>query len=260
MEKLNYDLLQRLVDPHAQHRLDIVKIGITRFGDNKAEIHLGETVPFVANVKFVVNEASYALLKDRYPHIARGDTLFWINNRGEIKTDCDVEIDSDGVARWVADHYDFIFRVRGVDRTAFRPYRREPVDSDQFSTIEPWLQEINTLAVRGEVIDVDFDVKPKPCDARPVRRAVLQRDVAVRFDQAVLGLRLEIQGKCESVDKLKGGRYWISLHSDDDPDLKLSVLVETVRVVDAPRPVLPEPAERSRSELVTNPYSTPNPK
>ncbi|HEU4731718.1 MAG TPA: hypothetical protein VFT22_27670 [Kofleriaceae bacterium] len=259
MEKLNYDLLDRLVDAHAHHNLDIVKVGVTRFGDDKAEIQLGETVPFVANVKFVVNERTYALLKEHQLQIARGDTLFWINNRGEIKTDCDVAIDSDDIARWVDDHYEFVFRVRGVDRTALRPYRREPVDSDRFATVEPWLQEINTLAVRGEVIDIDFDVKPKTPEPRPVRKAVLSRSaIPAAFDQATLGLRLEIQGRCESIAKLKNARYSIALYSEDDPDLKLSVIVENVWTTDAPRSALP--ADRTRAEITSLAYSQPNTK
>jgi hypothetical protein len=250
--QLNYELLEKLVDAHANHCLEVVKLGITRFGDDKSEILLGETVPFVANVKFVVTEASRARLRDQQRDLASGDTLFWINNRGEIKTDRDVEIDSDSVARWVGDHYDFTFRVRGVDRSAFRPYRREPVDVDQYATVEPWLQEIQTVAVRGEVIDIDFDVKAKAPGPRPVRKVLLStREIPLLFEQARLGVRIEVQGNYEAVGKLARGRYRIALRSDDDPDLQLTLVVDTVQPADAPRSAFPEPAERSRKDPTT---------
>lgn len=253
--QLNYQLLEKLVGVDADHCLKIVKIGVTRFGDDTSEIRLGETVPFVANVKFVVTEPAHRQLRGDLG-VVIGETLFWINNRGEIKTDLEsapgvpIEVDSDSVARWVSDHFEFTFHVRGVDRSVFRPYRREPVSADQFRTVEPWLQEINTTAVRGEVIDIDFDVKPKLPDVRPVRKVLLSTDeVPALFEQATLGLRLEVHGRYDSVAKLKNGRYWIPLHSDDDPDLKLAVVVESVTEARPSTP--PDFVQRPRHDSTT---------
>lgn len=251
--KLNYQILQCLVDPDSNHSLEIVKVAVTRFGDDRSEIQLGQTVPFVANVRFVLTARAQAQIKVEYGGLVGiGDPLFSINNRAEVVTEIEgLEIDADSVGRWISDHYDFTFHIRGIDQSPFRPYHRDTVDVEQFETVEPWLQEINTIAVRGEVIDLDFDVKAKaPHPRRTGSKALLSKSAVVTFTEGELHLGLEIEGKYASVADLKNGRYWIALHSEDAPDLKLSVKVESVPVQPSPSPQT-EPARKRNPTRIT---------
>ncbi len=224
---LNYELLQKLVDEKCNHHLEITKVHVTRFGDDTSEIQLGQTVPFVATARFVCTREAYGKLKDQLQHLAVGDVLFAINDRAEVVTEPNIPIDTGSVARWIRDHFEFTFQVRGLDRPLFRPCQREPIDADQFATFYPWLQEINTATLRSEVIDIDVEIQAKTPESRTGRRHLLSiRDLSVPFEHGVeLTLALEVEGNYASVDKLKNGRYWIALHSHDDPDLTLALRV-----------------------------------
>src|ERR1041384_1822374 len=102
--KLNYQMLQKLVDLDCNHSFEVVKVAVTRFGDDSSEINLGQIVPFVANVKFVVTSLAFEKLRGECGKvIAHRDTLFSINNRAEVVTAIDgLDIDAVSVARWVS--------------------------------------------------------------------------------------------------------------------------------------------------------------
>jgi hypothetical protein len=247
---LNYECLLDIVNLDQGHHLEVVRRDVTRLGNTSSEIQLGQTVPFVATADFVLTDASNRCL--RIANCAAGTTLMTIDSSGVVRCPLPgIPFDSRAAARWIAHHYDFKFHVRGLERSPFRPYSRDPVfEADQHATIVPWIQEINTSSVRGDAIEIDFDVRPRlpPPGAAPRKPLLAKTKLPVVFDHgAGVKLELAVEGNYDSAQKLVGGTYWITLHSDDQPDLKLEVKVTSVE--ELPRKVPSEPAPSDKPAL-----------
>jgi len=236
--KLTYAILEKLADAKAGHHLDLTQVSVARFGDDKSAIELGATVPFVARFALTATPAAIELLRSLHIKVIPvGGLVLGVNASGELESDLDVEIAAD-VPKWIADHYAFGFAVRGVDRSAFRPYRLSRVDEDDYPSFYPWIQEITTHAVRGELIDVEVDIEPRDPPVSARKRSVLTRSpVPVQLDQALVHLAFEVHGNYQSPASLANGEYWITLHSDHRPDLKLKLAVHDVSIEPAEPPV-----------------------
>ena len=243
--KLSYAVLEKLADTKAGHNLELAQVSVARFADDRSPIELGVTVPFVARFSLLATTAAVKLLRAAGITLQAGDVVLRVNPSGEVESGPGVELAGDA-PQWLADHYAFAFEVHGIDRSAFRPHRLSPVDEDDYPSFYPWIQEITTLAVRGELIDIELDIEPRDPPVRARKRIVLTRNaLQVPMDQALVRLALEVDGDYQAPASLANGQYWIALHSDHQPDLKLRVAVHGIAVHAAPGKTaeLPPPDE-----------------
>jgi len=248
--KLTYDLLERLVildDDDDSIELKVVTKGVSRLGGDdhdRTRIELGENVVFVASFELHITEDVYDLWEnDLYLDKRDVGAILAIDKDGNVISPRGYEFDRDEIARWIGEHYEFIFRLTGLERAPFRPYRPQPVDAELYGTVYPWLQELNVISVVGDVIDIEFDARPRK--RKPyVRDTELSTDTRVGFDEAELRLAISVAGNRDALEKLRCREYWIDLRSDTDPDLKLKIKVEkiTVRETDRKRLLTEAPA------------------
>jgi hypothetical protein len=227
-KKLTYELLMKLVDPAKNHHLEIVPTAITRLDGDGRDIELGETVAFVANFSVRMTSEFYELVGRAISLDEKIVELFKIDKNGEVVTELEgFEFDKDGVAKWLGEHFDFSFRVSGVETRPVRWRREQPVDADLYGTVYPWLQEINVVSAAGDVVDIDFEVKPRRSKRRqPEVPLIAHSDIG--FDQAEVRLQIVVEGNHDALENLRNRDYWIDLHSTKHPDLKLRLKVEKV--------------------------------
>jgi hypothetical protein len=169
MDSLNSMLLDQLVPS----MLEITNVDIKRLRDDRSEIQLGDEVAFVATATFRLTADGVGALKRNVPavatrELAAGSRLFSIGADAELSSEL-LTVDEDSAARWLADHYDFAFLLDGAPHGPFRPVGqiRVPPDDQPSSSFTrevavPWIQKLNTAAIKGDYVDVDVQISPKP--------------------------------------------------------------------------------------------------
>jgi hypothetical protein len=241
MGTLTSKLLDAILDTDGKPELTVEADEVLRFDDDTSrELQLGQSEALVATADFRLTTSGLAALvaanqSELKSDLAKANAepLFSIDNTGEITTTLPFKID-DSVTTWLAAHYDFNFRIRGVERAPFAPYRRERVDADKYRTIYPWLQVVNTLAVRGDLIEIEVSIDPVSRKRPRARGALLTKgDWLVPFDDNDLIVKLVVEGNYDTASQLVKHNYWITLHSDDGPDLRVAVNVGIVAKPDA---------------------------
>ena len=174
MDKLDAGVLDKFPPPLSTY-LEPTNIDVKRLRDDRAEIQLGDEVAFVATLAFRVTHEGLALLKGWEPtqsaglkELAAGDSLFTIAADGDLVS-TGLPIDADGLSKWIAERYEFAFLLNGGTHHAFGPVGRGRVatdDTGRGKPAQPWIQKLNTAAIKDDYIDVDVQIteRSKPVD------------------------------------------------------------------------------------------------
>jgi len=237
---LNYELLTEIVDLDKGHHLEVNAVEVTCLRDVSRGIAIGDILPFVAVTQFLLTRDN--TLSRKIPNCEHKTVLMYIDERGAVKSDiAGVDLDATSVARWIAEHFRFDFKARGSERSQFVQCERAAV-IDEHTTYLPWIQEINTSSLRGASLDVDFTVTAKAPPVTGTKSQALLKVVKdgleLRFDDACVLLQLRVFGNYASAEDLELNRYWLTLHSDTKPDLRVAVDIVDVE----PRYAAPAPA------------------
>ena len=160
--------------------LEPTDLDVKRLREDRSEIQLGDEVAFVAAVAFRVTSQGAAeltgattttgpttgpqglqILKD----LSKEDILFSIGPDGEIVSSS-VPLDNDSIAQWIANTYDFTFQLNGSHHPAFGPVGRVRIAPEDAPGTKsriplPWIQKLNTAAVKDDYIDVDVKIEPR---------------------------------------------------------------------------------------------------
>jgi hypothetical protein len=165
MDKLTYEVLNEIV--HASEgaeAIEVVNVDIKRLRDDKSDIQPGDEVAFVATGSFRLADPNTTVLDRLMGHgldIAVGDELFAIGPDAELRSK-KLPLDEDSVALWLAQNYKFTFLLNG-DEGAFGPLgpvritTPSPASHDAVLVL-PWLQKLNTAAVKDDYVDVDIRI------------------------------------------------------------------------------------------------------
>jgi len=234
--RLTYDLLMRLValdERDDRIELKVVPKGVARLGGDDGDrlrIDLGENVVFVASFELYLTEDVFDIWEDAiYLDKRDTDPILSIDKDGNVTSPRGYDFDPADVARWIGEHYEFKFKLAGLEPAPFRMYRKQPVDAELYGTVYPWLQELNVTSVAGDVVEIEFDVTPRKVKRRPIDHD-LTTEGRVSFDEAEVTLAISVAGNHDALEKLRCNEYWIDLRSDTDPDLKLKIKVESIKV------------------------------
>jgi hypothetical protein len=261
MDKLTYEVLNEIV--HASEgaeAIEVVNVDIKRLRDDKSDIQPGDEVAFVATGSFRLAEPGTTVL-DRLrgrglTDIAVGDELFAIGPDAELRSK-KLPLDEDSVALWLAQNYKFTFLLNG-DEGAFGPLgpvritTPSPASHDA-ALVLPWLQKLNTAAVKDDYVDVDIRIDsvapaalPPPPPA-PIALVLPEVTTSVtsgaqRFD---VSLAVTAEITAQSAAQLVGATMQLPLktqHPDGD-----IVLVFTVKGVTSTPFAAPPPSTAIRT-------------
>src|SRR5262249_23261874 len=108
--------------------------------------------------------------------------------------------------------------------------RRERVEADRFRTVYPWIQEINTLSLGGDLIEIEVSIVPVPHKkAHTTATSLLSlSDALLQFDDSEVLVQLAVEGNYPAAAALVKHNYFLTLHSDDGPDIRVAVAVGLV--------------------------------
>jgi hypothetical protein len=173
MDKLDASTLYTLFKQPINNYLETTDIDVARLRDDRSEIQLGDEVAFVATVSFRVTSLGASTLASAVQgglgvllrDLAKEDVLFSIGADGELVSS-NVPLDNDSVAQWIADNYVFGFQLNGARHAAFGPVGRVRLSPDDtkpaHSRALPWIQKLNTAAIKEDYIDVDVKLELAP--------------------------------------------------------------------------------------------------
>jgi hypothetical protein len=239
MTRLNYDILQEFAGSDRQ--LELVDLDAARLRDDVSEIHAGDEVAFVATGKLRLSKEGLTAARQKanqpsspledwktiLKNWTHTDVLVEIGSDAEIESDIPMEID--GVKKWLAEHFSFNFLLDGEASTNFRPIRRGDASM-------PWVATLDTGVVRGELFDVSVEVDaaapPAPPPALPPgverKELVVIANLPVTLDDAVLDLKIAVEGPYASAKELQGKTFWLPLEpAHQDVRLVVTVRDET---------------------------------
>jgi hypothetical protein len=250
MDKLDATTLYTLFKTPISNYLEPTAIDVTRLRDDRSDIQLGDEVAFVATAAFRVTSLGASTLASAVPgglqvllrDLAKEDVLFSIGADGELVSST-VPLDNDSVAQWVTDNYDFAFLLNGARHAAFGPVGRVRLSPDDTKAMQsrtlPWIQKLNTAAIKEDYIDIDVRLEPAPPSATTTAAGFLEYEVDYRLrtnTHAVLPaarmvLRVPVAHLAERA---------IKIPLDDHPDgAHLQIVFDEVKSV----PVLPPPQD-----------------
>jgi hypothetical protein len=131
MAILTYQALNTLVDVPNKHYLEMVNVDVRRLHDDRAEIQYGDEIALVASFSARLTPEGWKRLKklEGCKNLAVGDELLVVGTDAEIRSKV-IELDNEGVTRWIADHYDFTFLLNGREHSSFREVVRSPAPID----------------------------------------------------------------------------------------------------------------------------------
>lgn len=171
MDKLDATTLSRWFSNTPLSRyLDPTDVDVKRLRDDRSEIQLGDEVAFVATTAFRLTAEAMTALQDAhidaevFRDLGKEDALFSIGADGELVSSS-VPLDNDSVSQWIADHYDFQFLLNGAPHAAFGPVGRVRLSPDDATAVQrtlPWIQKLNTAAIKDDYIDVDVKLALVP--------------------------------------------------------------------------------------------------
>jgi hypothetical protein len=176
MDKLNYTLLDRLLDTPEGVGLEVTDIDVKRLRDDRSEIEFGQDIAFVATGSFRLTHAGRDILGriQAFNDVAVGTELFAIGPDAELRSQA-IAIDEDSVALWLADRYGFKFTLNGKDSDLFHEVGQVrlrtkvpgPHHEPDAPVALPWIRKLNTAVVKDDYIDVDV-VIDEPDTGPPV--------------------------------------------------------------------------------------------
>jgi len=131
MTMLTYQALCTLVDVPNKHYLEMVNVDVRRLHDERAEVQYGDEVALVASFSARLTAEGWKRLKklEGCKNLAVGDELLVVGTDAELRSKV-IELDSEGVTRWISDHYDFTFLLNGREHGSFREVVRTPAPVD----------------------------------------------------------------------------------------------------------------------------------
>jgi hypothetical protein len=169
MDKLDATTLYALFKGSLTNYLEPTDIDVKRLRDDRSEIQLGDEVAFVATAAFRVTSLGAGVLAGAQTglqvlrDLAKEDVLFAIGADGELVSS-NVPLDHDSVSQWIADNYHFAFLLNGAQHAAFGPVGRVRLNPDDNkasqSRMLPWIQKLNTAAIKEDYIDIDVKLEP----------------------------------------------------------------------------------------------------